>query len=206
MHSLGLLSVLKYNFRKNVCLDFFVSAIITIFLVKKYAFLIDTLFLIKILLFGNVVLKFDRLLPVNNLLIKLNESRFSRIMFFRNLASSLYFFIIFLIDFLILSRFALIKSVHSFWLISIVFLLQAWLVSYIFQYSNIWYYSEYELISLVQFISLGVSLLLLQVGLHLINPDMVLLAVASLAISQSILLYFLHNSLSSFKAYRRPDD
>lgn len=206
MLSLGLLSVLKYNVRKNIFFDFIVSAIITIFLIKGYAFLRDTLFIIKILLFGKVVLKFDVLLPVNNLFIKLNESRFRRIMFFRNFASVFYFFIMFLVDFIILSRFGLIQSVPNFWLISIVFLLQAWIVSYIFQHSKIWYNREYELNSLIQFISLVVFLLLLHVGLHLINPDAILLVVGLLAISQSVLLYFLHNSLSTFKAYRRPDD
>lgn len=203
---LGFQSVFQYNIRKFVYLDFMVSIIITIFLAKKYRFLSDTLFIIKVFVFGNKILKFERLLPVNNLFIKINESKVRQITFYRNSVSALYFLIIFVVDFFILVEFRLIKSAANFWLISIVLLFHTWIVSYIFQRSDIWRRGSYELISLFQYISLGVSMILLYACLHLIGMHNFSLVISLLAIGQAIFLYFLHNSLSSFKAYRRKDD
>ena len=194
--------ILFYNIRRQLVLSYIVSIILTIFFLKSSFIIIDLLIILKVVIFQNMVLKIENSVPVSNRFLRIYEVHLKRILQFRNITASVFFFTIFLIDFFILFSFDQINNALVYGLMVLVFTLNLFIVSYLFLLVNWWNGSLFSFIPFFQNLLCVLIQIALYLILHLLSKDSLTEVLFIFLFFQFSLVLFLHQSISSFKAFK----
>ena len=194
--------ILFYNIRRQLVLSYIVSIILTIFFLKSSFIIIDLLIILKVVIFQNMVLKIENSVPVSNRFLRIYEVHLKRILQFRNITASVFFFTIFLIDFFILFSFDQINNALVYGLMVLVFTLNLFIVSYLFLLVNWWNGSLFSFIPFFQNLLCVLIQIALYLILHLLSKDSLTEVLFIFLFFQFSLVLFLHQRISSFKAFK----